>query len=389
MSVRVYEETHPWISFDPIRLPNDHELWFLLGEARSKIEHLQGAPLEPDVSGELNRVYLAKGAWATTAIEGNTLNEDQALAAVEGTLDLPPSQEYLGVEIQNAVDAMNEVKDDLVRNGAREVTPGLIRDWNRRVLKGLEVDDGVVPGEYRTDSRVVGPYKSPPAENVEYLVDELCHWLRTAFDNPGATKEYALVYSVVKAIAAHVYFEWIHPFGDGNGRTGRLIEYEILLCGGVPLPAAVLLTTHYNITRNDYYRQLDRASKSGGDLIPFIRYALRGFVDGLRSQIDRVRAQQMDVMFENFVHRSIHGTSPRNERHRTLVLELAKEEGPVPRVHLAKFSPEVVDLYAGKGSKTLSRDLNYLEGIGMIKREGRGYVASKDMMLAFLPLRIR
>jgi hypothetical protein len=54
---------------------------------------------------------------------------------------------------------------------------------------------------------------------------------------------------LIAAVVAHVYFEWIHPFGDGNGRTGRLIELKLLLEAGVPQPAAHLLSNHYNATR--------------------------------------------------------------------------------------------------------------------------------------------
>jgi Fic family protein len=89
------------------------------------------------------------------------------------------------------------------------------------------------------------------------------------------------VYAILKAVVAHLYLAWIHPFGDGNGRTARLVEFQILLSSGVPSPAAHLLSNHYNQTRSEYYRQLDRASKSGGELAPFIEYGARGFVAGL------------------------------------------------------------------------------------------------------------
>lgn len=51
----------------------------MLGEAASKCEHIAGVPLRPSVAQELHRLYLAKGALATTAIEGNTLTENEVL----------------------------------------------------------------------------------------------------------------------------------------------------------------------------------------------------------------------------------------------------------------------------------------------------------------------
>ena len=100
-----YSRTHPWINFGlDVRLAGA-EFWMLLGEARSKTEHLEGSLLRPEVAAEMNRVFLAKGVHATTAIEGNTLSEADAQRVIDGTLTLPPSQEYLAREVQNVVTA--------------------------------------------------------------------------------------------------------------------------------------------------------------------------------------------------------------------------------------------------------------------------------------------
>src|SRR5687767_5054618 len=103
--IRAFETSHPWLTFklDTHRIPAP--VWMLLGEARSKCEHLAGVPLRPETAQRLNQLFLAKGARATTAIEGNTLSEEQVLRQIEGKLDLPPSKEYLGTEISNIVAA--------------------------------------------------------------------------------------------------------------------------------------------------------------------------------------------------------------------------------------------------------------------------------------------
>ena len=145
---REYRTTHPWLSFTADLSQPPAEFWMLLGEARSKIEHIQGSLLKPSVADKLHVLFLAKGALATTAIEGNTLSEEQAVQAVEGTLVLPPSQEYLLQELRNIVKACNAIKDDLVAGGSPELlSVDEIKAFNRAVLDGLELDDGVVPGE--------------------------------------------------------------------------------------------------------------------------------------------------------------------------------------------------------------------------------------------------
>ena len=112
---------------------------------------------------------------------------------------------------------------------------------------------------------------------------------------------------LVQAAIAHAQFETIHPFADGNGRTARLVEFHLLLETGIPSPAAHLLSNHYNQTRSEYYRQLDSTSKSGGDILPFIQYAVQGFVDGLRSQLEYVWEQQWDIVCAgSIVEASVH-----------------------------------------------------------------------------------
>jgi len=70
------------------------------------------------------------------------------------------------------------------------------------------------------------------------LLERLCVWLESADFTPQPGLE--LVYAILKAIVAHVYLAWIHPFGDGSGRTARLMEFQILMVAGVPRGIPVL-----------------------------------------------------------------------------------------------------------------------------------------------------
>jgi hypothetical protein len=97
--MHAFLNSHPWISFTFNLKEASPQLWMLLGEAASKCEHIAGVPLKPSTQEELHQLYLAKGVLATTAIEGNTLSEEQVLQLLEGNLKLPPSQQYLKQEI--------------------------------------------------------------------------------------------------------------------------------------------------------------------------------------------------------------------------------------------------------------------------------------------------
>lgn len=108
--------------------------------------------------------------------------------------------------------------------------------------------------------------------------------------------------AIIKAMIAHLYVAWIHPFGDGNGRTARLLELAILLQACIPLPACHLLSIHYNATQAKYARQLARTSQSGGRVVPFLYYAVQGFLDGLRGQLDMVWKQDLHIVWQNRVY---------------------------------------------------------------------------------------
>lgn len=380
-----YERTHPWLTFklDLRRAPVD--LWMLLGESRSKIEHLAYSPLKPSVAREMHLLFLAKGAVATTAIEGNTLTEEDARRLIEGTLRLPPSQQYLAQELQNIINAFNGIKDSLLEGENVRLTREVISEYNRMTLEGLELGEDVVPGQIRTHSVVVGRYGAAPAEECEYLLTRLAEWLESSDFDPPA-EDWALPWAILKAVMAHLYLTWIHPFGDGNGRTARLMEVQILLRAGVATPAVHLLGNHYNLTRTEYYRQLDFVSRDGkGDFLPFIYYAVRGFVDGLRSQLERVTDQQFADRWEQYIYETFgERRSAAEHRRLRLALAISARDELVPIAELRHLTPELAEAYAGT-VRTLARDVNALDDMGLVERTRRGIRPRSWIIRSFLP----
>jgi len=383
--MRTYLETHPWLEFDFDLKKADTGLWIALGEAHSKCEHIAGVPLRPSTAKGLLNMYLARGVRATTAIEGNTLTEDEVLRRLEGKKELPPSKEYLGVEIDNILRACNRMAEGIRDNQSKPITTATICDFNRQVLNGLQMREGVVPGVIRKHGVQVGIYRGAPAEDCEYLLSRLSDWIQS--DKFPSSPYPGIIAGIIKAAVAHVYFEWIHPFGDGNGRTGRLIELQILLESGVPQPAAHLLSNHYNATRSEYYRQLELASVNR-DILGFLRYAVMGFVDGLREQLTTIRHQQWDITWENFIFQSFKDKGTKtNRRKRLLVFALSRRDEEIAIREIATLTPELAVAYHNRTTKTLSRDINDLVGMNLLETR-RGYVrAKKETILAFLPLR--
>jgi cell filamentation protein, protein adenylyltransferase len=387
---RDYEKTHPYINFSLKLHDPNASLWLLLGEAKSKSMHIARTLLHPQRSHELMQVFLAKGVLATTAIEGNTLSEEDARRVIENRSELPRSKQYLGQEIQNVLDAYNVVLDAVLKMPDAELTPAHFQRWNSLILKDLSVEEGVRPGQFRHHSVVVGNYRAPPARDVEHLLERLCDWLGgDFFELPDERPEFRAALAIVKAVIAHLYFVWIHPFGDGNGRTARLLELQILLAAGFPTPATQLLSNHYNQTRSEYYRQLQAASRTG-DPVPFLVYGLRGFVDGLAEQLDLIFAWQREDRWEQYVYQQFGELRSEAERRRLrLVLEVSKVSRstgkPIPKADMRWLTPKLAQAYDGKTDKTLSRDLNAIRKLALLNRGRQGYVPNEAVLLGFFP----
>jgi Fic family protein len=329
-------------------------------------------------------VYLAKGALATTAIEGNTLTENEVEKRIQGNLELPPSKEYLGQEIDNVVAAYNLIGKRLIGNeDTDKLSLEQIKQFNRLVLKDLPLSEGVTPGEIRTYSVGVANYRGAPPEDCEFLLERYVTWLNDEFQFPPDQK---VVYGILKAIMAHLYFVWIHPFGDGNGRTARLIEFQILLSVGAPAVAAHLLSNHYNQTRTEYYRKLEQTSKSNGDVSDFILYALQGFVDGLREEIEYIQSQQIIVHWINHIHNTFRGkNSETDNRKKELMLELSKTgklEFDIQELHYA--TPRIAEMYATKSERTISRDIDDLVRMDLLKEEKDRYSLNLQLLKIYM-----
>ncbi len=338
----------------------------------------------PAASERMRAAYITRGVMSTAAIEGNTLTEDQVERRLAGQLKLPPSQEYLGREIDNLQRAYDRIAAGLDDNERRDLTEAEIIEFNQIILEGLELSPEVKPGQYASKPHGVGTYRAPSPEAIRELMPRFFEWINgdewfTDLGSPLATQ-------ILRAILAHLYLAWIHPFGDGNGRTARMVEADILARSGVPAISYHLLSTHYNQTRTEYYRVLAQTSATpGGDPLAFVAYALQGLVDGLRQQIAEIKQQHREVMWRDFVHDQFRGEDTEKfQRLRRLAIDLAEQEGPVSKTDLWLLTRRVAQAYQGKTEKTLTRDIRELTTRGLIIRKGSGYVANLDQLNFFV-----
>ncbi|MBK5719885.1 Fic family protein [Dysgonomonas sp. Marseille-P4677] len=206
----------------------------------------------------LHRINRIKTIQGSLAIEGNTLTTDQITAILDGKPVIAPINEVQ--EIRNAIKAY-ELLDELNPNSMGDLLKahltmetGLIDDAGHFRLRGV----GVASGE-----EII--HYAPPAERVPQLMRELFDWLNSTEEHP-----------LIKSCVFHYEFEFIHPFSDGNGRTGRLWQ-TLILTNWRPVFKNLPIENIVYKYRKEYYKAI---AVSGGEngCTPFIEFIL-GVID--------------------------------------------------------------------------------------------------------------
>ena len=249
-------------AFLPARLPPDPPLRFApelqrLSEAAGRaLGRLEGvsASLEPD---RLLYMYVRKEAVLSSAIEGTQSTLTDLLrfeaAAVPGT----PVDDVR--EVSHYVAALQHgIKR--IRSGKLPLSPRLIREIHGVLMKGARGGHQAA-GEFRRTQNWVGGtrpgnarFVPPPPHEMHAALDNLERFLHD---------EYGFTAPVIKAGLAHVQFETIHPFLDGNGRVGRLLVSLMLVVDGVLSQPFLYLSLYFKEHRADYYDALQRVRTHG------------------------------------------------------------------------------------------------------------------------------
>jgi Fic family protein len=249
----------------PVQL--DGALQRLLESASVALGRLDGiSSLLPD-TGLLLYAYVRKEAVLSSMIEGTQSSiSDLLLFELDGTPGAPLDDV---TEVSNYVAALDHGLARL-REGF-PVSNRLIREIHGVLLARGRGSDKT-PGEFRRSQNWIGgtrpgnaTFVPPPPELVEDCMAEFERFLHDGSDLPA----------LVKAALAHVQFETIHPFLDGNGRTGRLLITLLLTSLGVLREPLLYLSLFLKEHRGTYYDLLDRV-RYEGDWERWLTFFLEG-----------------------------------------------------------------------------------------------------------------
>jgi Fic family protein len=361
------------------------EIHFLTGQCYAIIKAISNTPIRPDYREKLLGAALIRGAQATTAIEGNTLTIEEIQDLQHGK-KLPPSREYLQKEVENILNALNTILNDIIVNDKISlIKPDMIKYFHRMVGGGLGDTFDAIPGEYRKRNVIAGSYRPPNQEKVSEYIDHLCTWLEKEFH---FLKGQSFIDTIVQAVVTHMYIAWIHPFSDGNGRTARLVEFYLLIRAGVPDIASHVLSNFYNLTRSEYYRQIDKAIRQN-DITDFLFYAIRGFTDGLVEVLDLIQENQLIVTWRNYIFgifekQIAEGKDSKTaKRKRDLILKIPHAPA-LNSKQILELDPNIFRVYQDISNRTFLRDLEDLVTLKLLRKEGPNYIANIDTLRTYM-----
>lgn len=249
----------------------DSELQGLLSAADRALGRLDGSVLTLPNPDLLVFMYVRKEAVLSSQIEGTQSSLQDVLAAEAQMFD-PELPRDVG-EVINYVRAM---KHGLARLPQLPVSTRLICEIHAELLRGVR-GGRLQPGELRATQNWIGPEGStlntavfvpPPPHAMRDALGALENFLHRQDDLPP----------LIKIALAHVQFETIHPFLDGNGRVGRLLITFLLTERGVLHKPVLYLSHYFKRHQQEYYGRL-QAVRIQGAWEEWLEFFLRGVAE--------------------------------------------------------------------------------------------------------------
>jgi Fic family protein len=232
-------------------------------------ERIQGAAVELSWVPALQKDTRTRNVHASTAIEGNPLTLAQVRALEEGR-ELVASDTRSTREVLNYFAGLRYVEKHARKKEIRHEDLFKLH----RLLADTVMDQGTA-GSYRTISVRVGKHSPPAARDVSGLMFELLEWWN---------KKSVGLSPVLSSAILHYRFEHIHPFADGNGRTGRALALWELYRRGFDSHHIFSVDEYYWEDRPGYYAALGAVRTAGEDLTGWLEYC----AEGVHKTLDQV-----------------------------------------------------------------------------------------------------
>jgi len=350
-------------------------------------EFIKDSPSFPGSTDKIIRSELVSVVGATLAIEGINLAQDEIVE----TFEKAALQQNLGRKEQEAENSrkvyqfirdldLEQIKKD---EGKFVYTEQIIKQIHKYFTEDMNYLSNT-PGQYR--GNFTPSFGHPRKESlcrttseVETAMSNFVTWLNE--DRFSVLSGFRLI----KAIMAHYYLTEIHPFGDGNGRTGRAVEALILFVNGINQYCFWSLANFWSADTNQYLAHLDNIRHTC-DPYYFLIWGMEGYRDEVRKIKIKVLKKVKQLMFLDYSNYLLKYKKGRKIKINQRIITLLGLLVNIEKLPLAKFlsSPEVSAIYHNLTPSTKSRDfgkMDYYKLIKINKENGQEYIEPNFQIL--------
>jgi Fic family protein len=272
-------------------------------------------PILPDWANMLEKEIVVSSVFGTNTIEGGTLSEEETAAVLESPESAKGEKEKRVTNIKNAYNLAEDFAQHTINKYGKKgrsvylaIIEEMFIDLHKHITKGLTHPNNV-PGQYRNNPKDLptkvsdpdhgGIYRPPKClDDIKMLMDAFIKW---------ANSEPIIALSpLIRAPLVHYYFERIHPFWDGNGRVGRVVEAMILKAAGYKY-APFALSKYYleNIDEHFTVFNIARKAEDKKEKYPnkiFVDFFLNGMLEVINKQHDRIRRLIALLVHDSQIH---------------------------------------------------------------------------------------
>ena len=314
-------------------------------------------PSFPKVPDSILRYELDRAVGSTTAIEGNTLTQEEIKAAFDKA-DKKFVLQTREQEVQNSREVYEFIVNEIYKKDIKELSLPLLRQIHKITTNDLPYISNK-PGLLRNGQVEFGfpklPSLFPDQLSVETAVSRFLGWY-------NSYKGELFYDPVIKALLSHYYLSEIHPFFDGNGRTSRAIEAFCLLTEKVLHPNFFYILANFWFRNRDLYlaelRDVRKTCKANN----FVKFGLKGLAEELEYIKDKVKKKVSVLMFNDYVNylfREKKKKPHKLNKRMVLLLEILVESGKMPLTDFIS-KPSIRALYSEASLSTRTRDIKKL-----------------------------
>jgi Fic family protein len=254
-------------------LQNVEDDLFVFAEKVGKVTGVLNA-LPDNIKMEALIDIMISEAVKTSEIEGEYLNRKDVMSSIKNNLGLNQHPEKVQDKLAEGI---GELMINVRNTFAEKLTQEKLFEWHRMLLregKNLKVGSW---RDHKEPMQIISGamgkqkvhYEAPPSERVPAEMEKFLEWFNDT--GPGGANE--IKKAPVRSAIAHLYFESIHPFEDGNGRIGRAIA-EKALSQGIGRPVLMSLSKTIEANKNDYYSALEKAQRSN-EITEWVNYFVK------------------------------------------------------------------------------------------------------------------